>query len=236
MSLNPPDGFREAVDRIGVPVRDHALEKIGQYLERMLEVNRHMNLTSVRDPEQAWWRHIQDSLAILPWVSGQGPVLDLGSGAGLPGIPVAIVRPDLPLVLMEATGKKARFLEETVVGLGLPQVQVVTSRAEPAARSPDHRGRYDQVLARALAPLPSLIELALPFLRTGGELLAMKGAKGELELEASRRALHLLQGRVVGRERPASGNPDSLLIRIRKHGPTSEEFPRPTGEAQHRPL
>ena len=140
-----PDFVAEAFDRLGVSCTDTQAEQLACYLARVLEVNQRMNLTAFREPDLAWRRLIVDSLSAAAGMpeSAGGRVADLGTGGGFPGIPLAIVRPDLRFTLVETTGKKAAFIAEAASELGLDQVVVANTRAEALGRDPDHRGTYD---------------------------------------------------------------------------------------------
>lgn len=149
------------------------------YLRRLLEVNETMNLTAVRDYDEAWVRHIEDSLALLKAADFRGKsVLDVGSGAGLPGFPLKIAEPSIRLTLLDATGKKVRFLRDTADILGLEQVECVQARAEEYAHT-KARECFDIVTARGVAALDALCEICLPFVRVGGVFIAMKSGDGE---------------------------------------------------------
>lgn len=212
-------------------------EHLRNFAAFLLETNRHTNLTGTRDPEQLWERHVLDSLMLLPLLPTQGRWIDLGSGGGFPGIPLAILRPDLHLVLVESTGKKARFLEQAVVRAALPHVTVLADRSETLARNPAYREQFDLSTARALAPLPILIELALPFLRPGGVLLAMKGRRAAEEIEASDHALEELQGEITGFHLyQDSGGEEACVIEITKQAPCPADYPRGPGLPAQFPL
>jgi len=165
-------------------------------------------------------------------------VIDLGTGAGIPGIPVKIVRPDLEITLLEATGKKARFVEETVKELGLSGAHVIHGRAEEMAREPAHRESYGLALARAVGPLRMLVELALPFLRIGGCLAAPKGSGAAREVREAARALAECGGTVerVGPLDVPGPGPKPMLVLVRKTAATPERYPRRTGAPRKRPL
>ncbi len=162
---------------LGIAADAAVVQRLLNYLDLLVRWNQAYNLTAVRDPAAMVPRHLLDSLAVLPWIRGPR-VADLGSGAGLPGIPLAILRPRLAFVLVEANGKKARFLRECVRRLMLANVTVVEARAEGAA----HSERADQVVARAVAALPQLAAYAAHWLKAGGELLALKGPDWREEL------------------------------------------------------
>jgi 16S rRNA (guanine527-N7)-methyltransferase len=150
------------------------------YLDLLARWNRTYNLTAVRDPREMVPRHILDSLAMEPFLDGIASLADLGTGPGLPGIPLAIARPALRVTLVEANGKKARFLREAVRTLGLGNAEVAESRIEALGRP----GEFDAITARALATLPQILEFGGHLLAPGGRLLAMKGARPDEEIAA----------------------------------------------------
>ncbi|MCA9296533.1 MAG: 16S rRNA (guanine(527)-N(7))-methyltransferase RsmG, partial [Phycisphaerales bacterium] len=152
---------------------------------------------------------------------------------GLPGIPLAIVCPEIRFTLLEATGKKARFLQQMVDTLPLPNARIVNDRAEVAAHDRDtHRAQYDLVIARAVGPLPVLLELTIPFAREGGFVLAIKGERAAEEIEQSRQALHLLHSAVAQTVR----TPTSTIVVIEKSRTTPRIYPRRPGEPKRAPL
>src|SRR6185436_19397799 len=161
-ALPPTPQFLQAAAAAGIEFEEGDLERLGLYLALLLETSRSVNLTATTDPAEAWVRHILDSLTLLALLSELpegGSVIDVGSGGGLPGIPLAIVAPRLRFTLLEATGKKAEFLTAAGERLGLANVAVVNDRAEHAGHQPEHRERYDAVVARAVGPLAVLSEL-----------------------------------------------------------------------------
>ena len=198
---------------------------------------------SVRDPEAIERRHIAESLAFGALLEARGlltdgaRVLDVGSGAGLPGLPLKIAWPSLQVTLLEATGKKCRFLERVASELGLEGVEVVEGRAEEVARDAAHRGSYDLVVARAVAALPVLLEYCVPFLRVGGVLAASKGSAAQSELEASQAALEALAAEVTDvASLEVPGLPPQTVVIVTKRGETPERYPRRTGIPTKRPL
>ncbi|MEO6137266.1 MAG: 16S rRNA (guanine(527)-N(7))-methyltransferase RsmG [Luteimonas sp.] len=165
---------------LGVLALDPALATpLLAYLALLERWNRTYNLTAIRDPAEMVVKHLLDSLAMAPFV-GDGKLADLGTGAGLPGIPLAIANPSLQVTLVESNGKKARFLREAVRSLPLPNARVAESRIEAL----DEPGHYDAIVARALATLPLIVELGGHLLKPGGRLLAMKGTIPEDEIAA----------------------------------------------------
>ena len=157
------------------------------YLDLLARWNRTYNLTAVRDPREMVSRHILDSLAMEPFLDGIGTLADLGTGPGLPGIPLAIAQPGLRVTLVEANGKKARFLREAVRTLGLANAEVAESRIEAL----DRPGAFDAITARALATLPQILAFGGHLLAPGGKLLAMKGARPDEEIAALPRGWRL---------------------------------------------
>ena len=169
---------RAMAEPFGLELSDDEIQRLGAFLDLLEQANARMNLTRITDRDEAWTRHIMDSLTLLPYIEAAGAtnLIDIGSGGGLPGLPLAIVRPDLPITLLEATGKKARYLAETADSLGLTNITVLADRAETLG-APDGGGRdaWDVITARAVGPLRVLLELAMPLVRDGGWLLAIKG-------------------------------------------------------------
>lgn len=177
---------------------------------------------------------VLDALPLLAHLPAHGLIVDLGSGAGTPGIPLAVARPAIRVVLVEASRKKAGFLEVVSRELGLTNVDVLHARAEGLGRMPEHRGRYDGVTARALADLPVLAEYALPLLRLGGVAVLPKGSGAKDEVARAEAALTLLGGRATVHASPSP--PGSQIIVLRKTGPTPASYPRRPGVPPRRPL
>ena len=200
------------------------------------------SLVSRRSMETIERRHFAESLALLGALEERdlllSPALDVGSGAGLPGLPIKIARPDLRLTLLESNEKKAAFMERVIAELSLDGASVLSARAEEAGRLPEHRAAYALVLARAVAPLRVLAELALPFLAEGGVLAAPKGSAAPREVREAQAALEELGGAVEETVRlttPSQERALTLLI-VRKTGETPERYPRRPGIPRKRPL
>lgn len=187
--LAPPADFAAKLADANIRIDAAAITKIGDYLARLLAMNQQMNLTAIENPDAAWERHALDALTLLPRLDDIGPggrIIDIGSGGGLPGIPIAIARPELSVTLVEATQKKAAFLTAVANALGLSEVTVLADRAEKLAAGP-LRAAFDVVTARAVARLSELVPITAPFVKPGGRLLLIKGQKASEELaEASR--------------------------------------------------
>ncbi len=182
--LRAPEGFAARLAEVGAAIDDATLARMGDYLARLLAMNEQMNLTAIRSADDAWERHVLDALSLLPLladVPAGAALVDVGSGGGLPGIPLAIARPDLAITLVEATQKKAAFLGAVSEALQLANVAVYADRAEELGR--DELGEtFDVVTARAVGRVKVLAPLLLPFARPGGLILLIKGQRAEEEL------------------------------------------------------
>lgn len=235
----PTEEFIESAQEAGIVFEDGDLARLQAYLQLLYEANTRMNLTGVRDPRDAWMRHIFDSLTLLPWVAGVAkegaPVrlLDVGTGGGLPGIPLVCVMGDaIQLSMLESTGKKADFLRTAVKELGLTGVEVIRDRAENAGQSQEHRARYDVVVSRAVGKLRVLLELTVPFCREQGLVLSIKGAQAQDEINEAKQALHMLHATVVETVQTATGR----IVIVEKRRKTPARYPRMPGEPTRRPL
>ena len=223
----------------GVPLSREQAEKFEIYHRMLTEANARFNLTRVPDDEaEAIDRNYLDCLAPLKY--GMGNVqraIDVGSGAGFPGIPLAICMPDTRFVLLDSLGKRVDFLNEVIAKLGL-NAEAIHLRAEDGARGPELRESFDLATARAVASLNLLAEYLLPFVRVGGSMLAYKGPTLEEELSAAENALSILGGRHVRSERfDIPGRDwDHRLCWIEKIAPTPDKYPRKAGKPEKKPL
>lgn len=217
-------------------------EKLYALTEQMLTVNEHLNLTAITEPAAVILRHYADSLLIADMIPAGAKVADIGSGAGFPAIPLAIARPDLQVVAIDGTGKRVRYMQQTAELLGLDNFTALTLRAENGGRDPALRGRFDVATARAVAALPVLSELCLPYVKVGGLFLAMKSREAEEELVAASRAIRTLGGGDVGLETrtlTAAHEPEPLtrtVVSIRKLTPTASQYPRDFSQMKKKPL
>jgi len=233
--LVPPESFLTAAAELGIEFEPGDLERLGLYLALLLEVNKSFNLTAVTDPEQAWTKHILDSLTLIPLLAELPPgsrVIDVGSGGGLPGLPLAIVLPDLKFTLLEATGKKAEFLRHAVKSLGLANTNVVLGRAERTGQNEAHRETYDTAVARAVGPTVVIAELTVPLIKIGGRVLLIKGQKAEEELASAKQGLHLLHATHAGTIQTPTGR----VVVLDKGRKTPKAYPRADGEPKRAPL
>ena len=198
--LTAPSGFRERLLALGVLSDDVRLDAQGHFLALLLAMNERVNLTAIVDADTAWERHTLDALSLVPDLASLprgARIADLGSGGGVPALPLAIVRPDVSFTLVESIQKKAAFLEDVSHALGLTNVTVRASRAEELARGPEG-GTFDAVTARALASLDKLVPLAAPLLRPLGRRVFIKGQRADEELAAAASALRTRRVRHLG--------------------------------------
>jgi len=241
--------LREGLGWLGWSLPEPTLEAMARYAALVRAWNERLNLTAITTPEGMAARHFVDSLTALrafrepgwPPTPAHWPprrLADVGTGAGFPGLVLKLAWPALTLTLIEATARKARFLEAAVRALHLEGVAILARRAEEVGRDPAHREGYDGAIARAVAELPTLLEYLLPLVRVGGVAVAMKGAEIEEELAAAQPALQRLGGAL--RERhdlawPPHLSPRTLLV-FEKIAPTPANYPRRPGIPEKRPL
>jgi 16S rRNA (guanine527-N7)-methyltransferase len=206
----------------------------------LLEWNQRFNLTAIRDEEGIRTKHFLDSFScVLAWKETPPQnLIDVGTGAGFPGLPLKILYPSMRLTLVESVGKKVTFCQHIVEKLGLEDVSVLHARAEDLGQLPAHREKYDWAVARAVANLPILSEYLLPLVRVGGKMLAQKGHSGPAEAQTSEKALKVLGGRIylVEQVHLPGVVEDRYLISVNKVSATPRQYPRKAGTPTKNPL
>lgn len=221
----------------GLSLYEKQFLQLSKYLELLLETNQHMNLTAITQPEEIWRKHFLDSAVLLQQITIPlgAACLDVGTGAGFPGMVLAVLRPDLYIVLLESLKKRARFLEETAQTLGLWNVECVHARAEDAAKEKVYREMFDFVTARAVAVLPVLVEYCLPYVKVDGVFVAMKGPSEDIAFAET--AAEKLGG-MVEKECVYSleGIGTRKLYIIRKSVHTPAAYPRRGDKIKKKPL
>ena len=226
--------------RLGMHLDAVQVGRFRRYYEELVEWNGRVNLTSIVDYDGVQLKHFLDSLTAAPLVGGRASrVIDIGSGAGFPGLPLKLALPGMELTLVESVGKKAAFLTHIVATLGLDGVEVAAGRAEALAHDGRYRQRYDVALSRGVANLATLAELALPFCAVGGRFIAMKKGDIEGETASSARAIDILGGKLA-EVRPVDmeefrGERRSLVV-VDKVSDTPDRYPRRAGMPRKRPL
>ena len=238
-------GLEHASGQIGVPLDMIALERFARYRDLLHERSATFNLTAIRDPVEIERRLFLDALAMAPAVdrivgasdgaaSARARLVDVGSGAGFPGLALKIARPALDVTLIDATAKKIAFIDEVVRELGLDRITAIHGRAEELGQSSAHRARYDIGTARAVASLPVLLELVVPLLVVGGTALLPKGVEIETELRAGRFAAATLGAAIFSADRLSVAA--TRLVTVSKSAPTPDMYPRRTGLPSRDPL
>ncbi|HOB37006.1 MAG TPA: 16S rRNA (guanine(527)-N(7))-methyltransferase RsmG [Candidatus Avimonas sp.] len=230
----------EQAAAIGITLDEACLDRFELVAETMLEWNEKINLTAIADPREIAVKHFADSLTLAPLLPKRGiALIDVGTGAGYPGIPVALVRPDVRLTLLDSMNKRIVYLKELCRRLELP-ADLVHGRAELAARDPDLREAFDVAAARAVANLPVLCEYCIPFVKPGGRFISMKGPEGEVEAKSVSRAAAVL-GAELSEIRRLQMELDGELMERRlivfdKTAPTPAKYPRNTAKIKKEPL
>lgn len=230
----------------GLALSQDQLDQFSTYAKELKSWNEKVNLTAITDETGITVRHFIDSLSCATvWGDNPRSLIDIGTGAGFPGLPLKILRPELKLTLVESIGKKTAFLRHMVELLGLQNVEVLDTRAEEIGRKPKHRQKYDIALGRAVADMRVLAEYCLPLCKVGGRFLAPKSLAIEGELEGARFAIERLGGQIAGVERvalPQSGENgeksvlERVIVVVEKVAQTPATYPRANGVPSQRPL
>jgi 16S rRNA (guanine527-N7)-methyltransferase len=223
---------------LGIELGDEEISRFDMLAERLIEQNKTMNLTAITDPDEVVIKHFVDSISLLSAVTPEegAKILDLGTGAGFPGIPLLICRPDIKLTMVDSTAKKLKYVASTVEALGL-EAETLHSRAEEAGKQSEYREQYDIVCSRAVAALNLLCEYCLPFVKVGGIFAAMKSAKADEEIALAKNALKTLGGKIVDKKTFAlSDGGERTIILIKKVSQIPSKYPRPSAQIAKKPL
>lgn len=232
--------IEQAFINSGFSLTNAQLEQFLQYYALLKEWNQKMNLTAIEEPVEVAYKHFVDSALlcrVIPQLAGRS-LIDIGTGAGFPGVPLKIMEPSLQLTLFDSLNKRITFLKEVCQQLQLSGVQAIHGRAEDFAQKIDYREQYDLASARAVARLPVLLEICLPFVKVGGYFIALKGPELEQEIAESSRALQLSGGKIedVQKLTLLDGKYSRSIAVILKTAPTPKKYPRKAGTPQKSPL
>ncbi len=214
------------------------LAQLDQYAQLLVEWNQKINLTAITDPEGILIKHFLDSLLLLhAGIPQNAALIDVGTGAGFPSLPVKIARPDLPLTLLDSLNKRVTFLQTACAQLGLKQTRCIHSRAEEGGRTPALREKFDIATARAVANLQELSEYCLPYVKVGGIFAALKGFEIEQELAQAQKAISTLGGQIEQIKKfELPGDQKRSIVIIRKISQTATKYPRPSAKIAKTPL
>ncbi len=232
------DLLLENLKNLNIDINDTQIRLLDGYTGLLTEKNKVMNLTSIEGPDESAVKHLADSISVMTAADFKAgsKVIDVGTGAGFPGVPLLIMNPEINLTLLDSTGKKLAFISEALDELGV-NAETLHMRAEEAGKDSERREKYDYAVSRAVASLNVLSEYCLPLIKTGGSFIAMKGPKAEDEIREAENALNILGGKVdkiipVGLTDGAERN----LIVIKKTKSTPQKYPRPSAQISKKPL
>ena len=226
------------LEKLSVTLSEQQLEQFEIYYDMLIEKNKVMNLTAITEFEEVLEKHFLDSVSLIRAVDLQQPlkVMDLGTGAGFPGIPLKIVFPNLKITLADSLNKRVLFLQEVIQALGLTDIEAVHGRAEDLAREKSQRQQYDLCVSRAVANLSTLSEYCLPFVKIGGKFVSYKSGDCEEEVTNSKSAVFLLGGKITDTVRFDLGEAKRTFVILDKVKGTPKEYPRKAGTPSKKPL
>ena len=234
------ENFKRKASALGVELSEKQLAQFRRYYEMLVEKNKVMNLTAITEWDEVIDKHFIDSISLIKAcdLSGEKYILDLGCGAGFPGIPLKIAFPNLKIVLLDSLNKRILFLQEVIEALGLEKVEALHGRAEDYARKAEYREQFDYCVSRAVANLTTLSEYCIPYVKEGGSFISYKSGKVKEELKEVKKALFLLGGNVedtITFELPET-DMERIFVKIKKEKKTPKKYPRKAGLPGKEPL
>ena len=221
--------LKEISKQINIDLNENQLDKFKKYMNLLLEWNEKINLTAITEESEIITKHFIDSLTISKYIKDTDRIIDIGTGAGFPGVPLKIEKENNEIVLMDSLNKRIKYLEDIIEKLQLKRITAVHGRAEDFGIKEEYREKFDIATARAVANLPVLLEYCLPFVKVGGYFLCMKGPDVEEELNAARKALEVLGGKIEKIEIPFDDIRHSIIV-IKKVASTPKKYPRNAGK------
>ena len=232
--------FEKSLEKLNIHLNEKQMFQFMKYYEMLIETNKVMNLTAITEYDEVVDKHFIDSLSLSQAIDLNQPlkVIDVGTGAGFPGIPLKIAFPQLKIVLLDSLNKRINFLNRVIETLELTDVETIHGRAEDFGRNPQYREQFDLCVSRAVANLSTLSEYCVPFIQVGGHFIPYKSGKEQDELEASRRAVTLLGGHIADclSYSLADTDMERTLVIIEKINPTKKAYPRKAGKPSKEPL
>lgn len=237
---NSLDQFISDLNTLNITLNDQQLSQFVNYFDLLVDWNSRMNLTSITEFDQVLKKHFVDSISLLSYesISSSSKIIDVGTGAGFPGIPLKILLPDTEIVLMDSLNKRITFLNEVISNLNLKNICAIHSRAEDLSMNNNHREAYDYCVSRAVANLSTLSEYCLPFVKLGGKFISYKSGDYDKELSDSKNAINILGGNILKVE--SFNLPDTDISRafvfIEKVNKTTLKYPRKGALPKNKPL
>lgn len=230
--------FVQRLKDFNIKINDEQIKKFMNYMNLLLEWNEKINLTAITQPDEVKLKHFVDSLTVLKYINDDDKVIDIGTGAGFPGIPLKIMKGNTKITLLDSLNKRINFLNIVIETLNLRNIQAIHGRAEEIARNKLYREKYDVAVSRAVANLSTLSEYMLPFVKVGGKCICMKGANVNEELERAQNAIKELGGEIerVDNFYLSDNDNERNIIIIRKVKETSSKYPRKAGMPSKEPL
>lgn len=232
--------FEKSLEKLNIHLNEKQIFQFMKYYEMLIETNKVMNLTAITEYDEVVDKHFIDSLSLIQAIDLNQPlkVIDVGTGAGFPGIPLKIAFPQLKIVLLDSLNKRINFLNRVIETLELTDVETIHGRAEDFGRNPQYREQFDLCVSRAVANLSTLSEYCVPFIQVGGHFIPYKSGKVQEELETSRRAVTLLGGHIADclSYSLADTDMERTLVIIEKINPTKKAYPRKAGKPSKEPL
>jgi len=224
--------------KVNISLTDNQIKMFFDYMNLLIEWNEKMNLTAITEPKEIIVKHFIDSLLIANYIDDNSKIIDVGTGAGFPGIPLKIFKDDINLTLLDSLNKRTIFLNEVVNKLGLKNVEIVHGRAEDFAQDNKYREKYDYAVSRAVAPLNILLEYLVPYTKVSGKVIAMKGSNADEEVKNAENALKILNSSIVNNikiELPDNCG-ERYILEVKKEKNTSKTYPRKAGTPKKSPL
>lgn len=230
--------MKESLKELNIELSEKQLNQFYNYMNILIEWNKVMNLTNITEPEEIIQKHFVDSLTVLKSIKENDSIIDIGTGAGFPGIPIKIAFPETKITLLDSLNKRIKFLEEVINKLKLKNIETIHGRAEEVAHNKKYREKYDIAIARAVAPLNVLSEYLLPFVKIGGYAICMKGIKGKEEAVEGKNAIKILGGEITNSREFNLPNTEMArtIIEIEKIKNTEKKYPRKAGTPTKMPL
>ena len=230
--------FKQKLNEFDININDEQIKSFEKYMNLLLEWNEKINLTAITQPKEVKLKHFVDSLTVLKYINDDDKVIDIGTGAGFPGIPLKIMKKNAKITLLDSLNKRINFLNIVIETLNLSNIQAIHGRAEEIARNKLYREKYDVAVSRAVANLSTLTEYMLPFVKIDGKCICMKGANVNEELERAQNAIKELGGEIerVDNFYLSDNDNERNIIVIKKVKETNPKYPRKAGTPSKEPL